>query len=141
MRPSIEGANQDHINQAARMELARRNLADFICYTKPNYQQGWFNRELCRVLDRFVARIERGENPRLLVLTLQLDSGASRISRRFSFTWPPVASLQSFPEFHVLPRSSHRFFLRGRPRFDRKSGRTFRIVHIAGRRWSVAVLP
>lgn len=37
----------------ARAELARRNLSDFVSYTKPDYQFNWHHKALCSKLEQF----------------------------------------------------------------------------------------
>ncbi len=51
----------------AKQELSRRSLLDFTVYFHPNYKVGWFNRELCELLDAFVEAIERQLSPCLLI--------------------------------------------------------------------------
>ncbi len=66
-------ANEIKAELARRIkaEIARRNasnsLADFVLYTKPDYQMGWFHREICEALDRFLQDVIDKKSPRLII--------------------------------------------------------------------------
>lgn len=53
--------------ELAARELCRRRLLPFIQRIKPDYEAGWFHRDLAARLERFVRRVERGESPRLII--------------------------------------------------------------------------
>ena len=95
--------------EQARLELARRaqrelnrrraqtSLAEFILYTYDGYQMGWFHREVCEVLDRFLADVIAKKSPRLII-TAPPRSGKSEItSRRF-----PAYLLGRYPDLEVI---------------------------------------
>lgn len=58
-----EGARRE----LAARELARRRFLAFVLRMRPDYQAGWFHRDLAARLERFVHRVERGESPRLII--------------------------------------------------------------------------
>jgi predicted phage terminase large subunit-like protein len=53
--------------QARLAEQAADHLLPFIEYTKPDYKAGWFHREVCTVLERFLADVMAGKRPRLML--------------------------------------------------------------------------
>lgn len=61
----------------ARAELARRNFADFISYTKPDYQFNWHHKAICDKLYSF----SRG-NIKKLMLFVPPQHGKSELSTR-----------------------------------------------------------
>lgn len=85
----------------ARRELQRRRaqscLADFVLYTYDGYQMGWFHREVCDVLDKFLQDVIDGKSPRL-ILAAPPRSGKSEIcSRRF-----PAYVLGRYPDLELI---------------------------------------
>ena len=85
----------------ARRELQRRRaqscLADFVLYTYDGYQMGWFHREVCDVLDKFLLDVIDGMSPRLF-LAAPPRSGKSEIcSRRF-----PAYALGRYPDLELI---------------------------------------
>ncbi|MGL5078797.1 MAG: terminase large subunit domain-containing protein, partial [Waterburya sp.] len=61
-----------------KAELARRNLADFIAYTKPDYEFNWHHTYLCKILDRFA----KGEIKKLMVFMPPQHGKSEIVSRR-----------------------------------------------------------
>lgn len=51
----------------AKRELAHASLLDFIEYTKPAYRAGWFHRQVCAILERFLADVLAGKRPRIII--------------------------------------------------------------------------
>ena len=89
------------LRRRAKRELQRRgalkSLADFVLYTYDGYQMGWFHREVCDVLDRFLQDVIDGKSPRL-ILTAPPRSGKSEIcSRRF-----PAYALGRYPDLELI---------------------------------------
>ena len=54
--------------EIAARTLARRKLLHFIRRFKPKYLPGWVHEDICRRLERFMEAVERGEEPRLLLM-------------------------------------------------------------------------
>lgn len=63
--------------EAKVIKKARRGLSAFIRFTKPDYSQQWFHKEVCKVLDKF----ERGEIKKLMIF-IPAQHGKSEISSR-----------------------------------------------------------
>lgn len=61
-------AATDPVRELASRELARRRLLPFIQRFRPKYLPGWVHKDICRRLERFVEAVERGEEPRLLLM-------------------------------------------------------------------------
>lgn len=53
--------------ELARRELARRRLIYFVTTFHKNYSPGWVHQDICRRLERFVAQVEAGQSPRLMI--------------------------------------------------------------------------
>lgn len=53
--------------ELAARTLARRKLIQFIKRMKPNYLAGWVHHDICRRLEKFVADVEEGKHPRLML--------------------------------------------------------------------------
>ena len=62
---------------------ARTSLIDFTRVTKPDYLFGWFNRELCRVLDQFLEDVINKKSPRLIISAPPRHGKSELVSRRF----------------------------------------------------------
>src|SRR5690606_35677123 len=54
--------------ELAQRELCRRRLLPFIQRFRPKYNAGWVHADICRRLERFMRQVERGEEPRLLLM-------------------------------------------------------------------------
>ena len=52
---------------ALRHELARRSLAGFVRATMPDYRMGWVHKAICTELDAFLAAVQAGQSPRLML--------------------------------------------------------------------------
>lgn len=86
--------------EAIQIELARRSLYDFTTWTKPDYQGGWFSRELADRLDRFLEGVRTKSSPRLMI-SAPPRSGKSEIaSRRF-----PAYALGRNPDLAIIAAS------------------------------------
>lgn len=66
------------LNYNFRAELARRTFADFIAYTKKDYEFNWHHRYLCFILDKFA----RGEIKKLMLFTPPQHGKSELVSRR-----------------------------------------------------------
>ena len=87
------------IELAART-LARRRLLPFIKRFKPKYDAGWVHEDICRRLERFVEQIEKGEEPRLLLM-MPVRHGKSEIASRHLAPW----ILGKHPEWEIIAAS------------------------------------
>lgn len=79
---------------------ARTSLLAFTTYTSPGYKTGWFNREVCAKLDRFLDAVARGENPRLMLFAPPRHGKSEIVSRKF-----PAYALGRHPDFSVIAAS------------------------------------
>lgn len=50
-----------------RSELSRRSLLKFIQTNEPDYEAGWFHRELCSTLEKFYDDVEAGKCPKIMI--------------------------------------------------------------------------
>ena len=55
-------------HKQVKQELSRRNFIDFVSYTMPTFQQGWFNRIIAAELQQFYFDVMAGKQPRRLTL-------------------------------------------------------------------------
>lgn len=86
--------------QAIRAELARRNLEDFIRFTYPNYDFGWFNEELALTLTQFVQDVVDGKQPRLMIFAPPRSGKSEQVSRRL-----PAWALGKHPDLQFIGAS------------------------------------
>ena len=86
--------------QAIRAELARRNLEDFIRFTYPNYDFGWFNAELAATLTQFVQDVVDGKQPRLMIFAPPRSGKSEQVSRRL-----PAWALGKHPDLQFIGAS------------------------------------
>lgn len=76
------------------MELARRHLLDFTCYTYPGYQVNWHHQVLCNYLERWIT----GDLKRLMVFMPPRSGKSELVSRRlpaYIFGLNPNASIMA----------------------------------------------
>lgn len=66
-----------------RRELARRNLLPFISEFKAGYSVGWVHKDICKRLKEFAEKVERGENPRLMLFMPPRSGKSEIVSRNF----------------------------------------------------------
>ena len=86
--------------QEIRLAKARKSLAYFTTYTKPDYLMGWVHKEICDMLDEFLEAVKEKKSPRLII-TLPPRSGKSElVSRRF-----PAYSFGRFPDLQIIATS------------------------------------
>lgn len=87
------------LSPAAR-NLSRVNLLAFIKATFPSYEVGWFHREICACLQKFIADVADRKSPRL-ILTIPPRHGKSQIvSREF-----PPWTFGIFPDWEIISAS------------------------------------
>lgn len=86
--------------QAIRAELASRNLEDFIRFTYPNYDFGWFNEELAATLTQFVQDVVDGKQPRLMIFAPPRSGKSEQVSRRL-----PAWALGKHPDLQMIGAS------------------------------------
>ena len=93
-------AATDPVRELASRELARRRLLPFIQRFRPKYMPGWVHKDICRRLERFVEAVERGEEPRLLLM-MPPRAGKSEIGSRH---FPPWV-LGKHPDWEIIAAS------------------------------------
>lgn len=86
--------------QALKAELASRNLEDFIRFTYPNYDFGWFNEELAASLTQFVQDVVDGKQPRLMIFAPPRSGKSEQVSRRL-----PAWALGKHPDLQFIGAS------------------------------------
>ncbi len=86
---------------AVGAELARRSMEDFVHRMRgESYLMGWFHRELCQELDAFLAAVERGESPRLII-EAPPRHGKSELASRLL----PAYALGRNPDLEIIASS------------------------------------
>ena len=88
------------VQEMAARTLARRRLLPFIKRYRPKYKAGWVHEDICRRLERFVAAVERQEEPRLL-LCVPVRHGKSEIGSRHFPAWV----LGKHPDWEMIAAS------------------------------------
>ncbi|AER33609.1 phage terminase large subunit [Pantoea ananatis] len=76
---------------------ARQSLMGFTLYTNPLYETGWFNELLSAELDHFLAEVEAGNMPRLMIFAPPRSGKSEKASRRF-----PAYVLGKHPDWNVI---------------------------------------
>lgn len=79
---------------------ARVHLADFVLYTYPSYQMGWFHKEVCEALDQFLADIKDKKSPRLILTAPPRHGKSELVSRRF-----PAFAFGQCPDLQIIATS------------------------------------
>lgn len=86
--------------ESLRLAVARKSLCGFVLYTMPGYRMGWVHEEICRELDAFLAAVQAGESPRLMI-TMPPRHGKSELAtRRF-----PAYAFGRDPNISVISTS------------------------------------
>lgn len=78
-------------------EKAQSRLMDFVLYTKPDYESGWFNELLCLEMDKFLSDVEQGKMPRLMIFAPPRSGKSEIASRRF-----PAFALGKHPDWNII---------------------------------------
>lgn len=92
--------NNPSAQELAARTLARRRLIRFITRFRAKYEIGWVHEDICRRLERFVERVERQEEPRLL-LCVPVRHGKSDICSRHLPAWV----LGKHPDWEIIAAS------------------------------------
>lgn len=79
---------------------ATQTLLDFTKYTTPDYLIGWFNQDICRRLDKFLADVAAGKRPRLMIFAPPRHGKSELGSRKL-----PAYALGRYPDFEVIGAS------------------------------------
>lgn len=79
------------------IQEARTSLMGFTLYTNPLYETGWFNELLSAELDQFLADVEAGKMPRLMIFAPPRSGKSEKASRRF-----PAYVLGKHPDWNVI---------------------------------------
>lgn len=93
-------AASDPMREMAARELARRRLMPFVQRFRPKYMPGWVHKDICRRLERFVEAVERGEEPRLLLM-MPPRAGKSELGSRHFAPWV----LGKHPDWEIIAAS------------------------------------
>lgn len=84
----------------ADRELSRRHLIPFVRRFMPNYHADWVHHDIASRLERFVAQIEAGQSPRL-ILAIPPRHGKSILGSDYLPSWV----LGKHPEWEVIAAS------------------------------------
>ena len=76
---------------------ARQSFAEFIRYTRPDYQLSWFHEELAGELDQFLDDVLAKRSPRLIINVPPQEGKSEQVSRRF-----PAYALGRDPNLRVV---------------------------------------
>ena len=95
-----QAAEANPAKELAARELCRRRLMPFIQRFRPKYMPGWVHKDICRRLERFVEKVEAGEEPRLLLM-MPPRGGKSEIGSRHFPAWV----LGKHPEWEIIAAS------------------------------------
>lgn len=97
----VPESNEEIIHrELARRELAKRRLVFFTVLFQPEYKPGWVHQDICRRLEKFVERVERGESPRLMI-AMPPRSGKSVLASDIFPSWV----LGKHPEWGIIGAS------------------------------------
>ena len=88
------------LHKQVKAELSKRNLIDFVSYTMPNFQQGWFNRIIAQELQQFYYDVMAGKQPRLLIQAPPRSGKSELFSRRF-----PAWAFGKNPDLQMIAAS------------------------------------
>lgn len=94
------GPVSDIEKEIAARTLARRRLLPFIKRFRPKYDAGWVHQDICRRLEKFVADVEAGKEPRLLLM-MPVRHGKSEIASRHFAPWV----LGKHPDWEIIAAS------------------------------------
>lgn len=95
---------QGELKRRAQLELqkrhARQYLADFTLYTYPAYLMGWFHKEVCEALDKFLDDVLAKKSPRLILTAPPRHGKSELVSRRF-----PAFAFGRCPDLQIIATS------------------------------------
>lgn len=83
-----------------RRELSRKSLLGFTKRFQPNYLAGWVHVDICNRLEDFVRRVERRENPRMMLFVPPRHGKSTLASQHF-----PAWALGHHPEWEIIAAS------------------------------------
>ena len=87
---------QEAAIELLRRRKARQSIAEYICYTSPDYIWSNFSKRVCAACNKFLVDMQAGTRP-VLVLQAPPQSGKSEIiSRRF-----PAYVIGRFPDWRI----------------------------------------
>jgi len=69
-----------------KRELQRRSLIYYVSSFFPEYKAGWVHQDTCRRLEKFMAAVERGESPRLMIF-MPPRTGKSKLASDMFISW------------------------------------------------------
>jgi len=68
--------------ELARRELARRRLLFFTTSMQDDYKPSWVHQDICRRLERFAERVERGGSPRMMLFVPPRHGKTELVSKK-----------------------------------------------------------
>lgn len=77
-----------------------RKFENFVLHTMPSYSTGWFNEQLCAVLDQFYRDVEAGKQPRLIIQAPPRHGKSELVSRKF-----PAWCFAQNPNLNIIASS------------------------------------
>lgn len=86
--------------ELARREMARRHLLPFIMRMDPKYKAGWFHKDLCLRLEKFLADVVNERDPRLMLFVPPQHGKSTIVSHYF-----PAWALGKYPHLKFINTS------------------------------------
>jgi len=86
--------------ELAVRELARRKLLKFILRHNPQYRAGWFHKDLCERLERFIQDVADGKSPRLMLFVPPRHGKSKIVSEEL-----PAWTFGNHPDFEFISAS------------------------------------
>ena len=90
----------DFFKKQLDKEYCDRKFANFVMHTMPSYEQGWFNQQLCEVLQQFYRDVEAGKQPRLIIQAPPRHGKSQLVSRQF-----PAWCFAQNPNLNIIASS------------------------------------
>ena len=72
-----------HLRDEYYRRRERQSFAEFIRYTKSDYQLSWFHEELAAEFDRFLDDVLQKRSPRLIINVPPQEGKSEQVSSRF----------------------------------------------------------
>ena len=86
-----------HLRNEFYRRRGRQSFAEFLRYTKPDYQLSWFHEGLAGELDQFLDDVFAKRSPRLIVTCPPQEGKSEQVSRRF-----PANALGRDPDLRIV---------------------------------------
>ena len=90
---------QDNLarRELAQRELCRKHLLAYVLRFNPGYLAGWVHKDICARLERFMADVEAGKSPRLMLQLPPRHGKSTLASQEF-----PAFALGHHPDWEIM---------------------------------------